>query len=147
MGAVLCPAVNTLYCYIKAMFNRWFYILFAVVIVMGLLHRLGLNYAYYTLWWFDIAPHFLGGFWVAGMALWLAPRVVGGFFLRANVYAVGLIAALFIGTGWEFFEVFIDPLLSEGVGYWEDTVMDLVMDSSGGLAAALLFSHFVSNNS
>ena len=118
--------------------DGWFLFLFVVLAGIALGHFWGI-YAlgYWSLWWFDIVTHFLGGLWVGGMALWLLTK--GSKRSNTYVYWAGMVAAFLVGVGWEVFEVVTDPLLSSEAGYLSDTICDLFTDTAGGLLAALLF--------
>lgn len=97
---------------------------------------------YFILWWFDILMHFLGGFWLGGMALWLyfwnnrvnvkfsalsQSRKI--FFYFAAVMAVSLV--------WELFEFSLDTFIVSRANDIMDTLTDLFMDFLG--AAGIIF--------
>ena len=129
---------------IKMLKSPFFILLFFVLVVIAILHALGLVFFWYVRFTpLDIVVHFLGGFWVAGMVLWLT--VLSGFGKDKNVephiFFISLIAGLLVGVGWEIFEfaIFKPLLLVDKEDYMRDTTIDLVMDISGALVAAWYF--------
>ncbi|PIU98576.1 hypothetical protein COS61_00640 [Candidatus Wolfebacteria bacterium CG03_land_8_20_14_0_80_40_12] len=110
-----------------------------------------INYWYWIYIWFDIPMHFLGGFWVAMICIWLnskfniietrPPNVYRNFWrsdLPKLILVLGFVAL--IGVFWEFFEFFYDVFISNR-GYFgflqlgaADTLSDLFFDFLGGLA-------------
>ena len=107
----------------------------------------GVAQAFFLYWeyrWLDIPMHFLGGMWVALLALY------GVFYTRTgkryvlpvtnNVLLIMLGGTLLFGIAWEVYELFFKFL---GWGwfpesYVADTVLDVVMDMCGGVTAWLL---------
>lgn len=99
-------------------------------------------YLYWTLWWYDLFLHALGGAFAALLALWLL--FFSGYFSAAApqtarpALLVAVLSALFIGIGWEFFERALGNTWSIE-GYWLDTALDLFMDVFGAFAGFLFF--------
>mgnify|MGYP001582617380 CR=1 FL=1 len=123
--------------------DRFFWTLFAILALVALVHLWGLyDGGYVNLKWLDFVTHFLGGAWGGGIMVWLLRQNARKLFLRQSAYLVAGIAALFIGVGWEIFEIFIDPLLTGEPGYISDSLLDLTMDAGGGISAAFLFLWF-----
>ena len=103
-------------------------------------------YLYYS--WFDIALHFLGGFFMAMfMAGYLKEYLDRGSALKNILIIAG--AAMFIGVVWEFAEYIANQVLVEPVykyfrirayfmGNLEDTVTDLSMDALGAITFSML---------
>jgi RsiW-degrading membrane proteinase PrsW (M82 family) len=107
-----------------------------ILAIIGLLflHLLGLHfYLYWTVWWFDVLMHFLGGFWVGFTALWLY-HFVGKPPRHNRDLAVALLAAIIVGVMWELYEYTTGVTFSL-VGYRLDTATDLAMDLVGGYCA------------
>lgn len=97
------------------------------VIVYGLHYVAIIFYLYWTLPWFDILMHFLGGALI-GYGVY-----VGGRLFNTRLSFVQLITlVMIVGIGWEIFEyaVGLAPL-SE----YRDTLLDLVLDFSGAAVA------------
>lgn len=118
-----------------------FLFLFSVIVVIGILQQIAVQYyLYWTLDWFDILMHFLGGFWFGYSALWILffsgyigvpKRKDLKFFLLT-----AFLSAFSVGVAWEIFEYASDITFWDD-GYVFDTVKDLVMDSLGGIVSAI----------
>ncbi len=124
--------------------DTFFVTLFFVLLAMTVAHILGnAFFLYWKWWWFDLAIHFLGGFWAGGVMLWFfVTRVMTNSEVRRSriVYVLfAVCAAFFIGILWETYEVLLDSTLSRSPDYFFDTVTDLVADSVGALCAGIYF--------
>ncbi len=118
-----------------------FLFLFFIVLVIGILHQIAIRYyLYWTLDWFDILMHFLGGFWIAFATVWtIIFSDYFRFFQNKNFrffILASFLSAFVIGIFWEIFEYTYD-ITFWADGYVFDTVKDLVMDSLGGIVASL----------
>ncbi len=92
--------------------------------------------------------HFLGGFWVAMVYLWIFPKIeISNFnFNKLPEWFTDLLFALcfvvFIGVLWEFYEYGFD-FLKGGTGMFQgtsaDTMGDLFFDLVGGTTAFAIF--------
>ena len=99
--------------------------LISLLIIFGT-NALGMYYSWYLkFWWFDVANHFLGGFFVA---------------MLMAAYLIG--AATFIGVVWEFSEYIANQILVGPFYRWfqvrtyfmgdlQDTISDLLLDILG----------------
>ncbi len=127
--------------------DRVFQLICSVVIAEAVLHQLGISAGFYaTYQWFDLLTHFLGGFIIGGLGLWILLKTdFRTLFFRKNnvpsaqILFLGFAVAVMVGIGWEIFEALIDPFLSKEAGYIGDTALDLIADSAGGLLVAFLF--------
>ncbi len=94
---------------------------------------------YWYVWWYDLVMHFLGGMFSVLLAVWFC--FFSGYtpFSRPTaLLRFVVLSAIVIGGGWEVFErVFGSTWSPEG--YYLDTGIDIVMDTSGGIVAYLLF--------
>jgi len=83
---------------------------------------------YYSLWYFDIIMHFLGGAWLGLFALWLFPR--------HSLFKILAFVFLF-GFGWEVYELVVDYAVVHDFSHFDlcDTLSDLVCDMAGGMVA------------
>lgn len=95
---------------------------------------------YWVYHWFDIPMHFLGGMFVAFLALWSAHGASerGISFtsypyrrLSAMLLFV-VLAALIVGIAWELFEVVTG--MPRELNYQFDTALDLLLDVFGGVS-------------
>jgi len=86
--------------------------------------------------------HFLGGFWVGLMALWLyflSGTIRPKLYQRISIILFSLISVLIIGVLWELFEFFISASNVFGGQAMFDTISDLALDLIGGLLAPFYF--------
>jgi len=124
--------------------------IFILATVVALLHVAALElYLYWTVDWFDIVMHFLGGALIGLLAIFAF--YISGYINfpkdhKGSVFAITLSAVLVVGLGWELWELFLgwtDVLADRG-----DTILDLIMDTIGGVVAFLYAKRFVwlSNN-
>ena len=121
----------------------FFYLLLVVIFGIGTLHITGIIYSlYFKIIWTDTVIHALGGFWVAGVALWfyylsgyVKPRLSKG----VHVFLISILAAIVIGVLWEIFEVVTGATFVTRAAYVPDTIVDLIADSVGALAMAFYF--------
>ena len=94
--------------------------------------------------------HFLGGFLVAGIALWVFVRFSHATIRDARrALWVAIATSITIGIGWEYFEYLSGALLQEQGSIVGDTALDLVMDTIGACVvwAILVKTFFTTNNS
>ena len=100
---------------------------------------------YYYIWWLDMVPHFLGGFWLGSMGIYLFLRMNFELNSRAFVFLILLALVSLGGVFWEFFEYGYDkifaarglgPLAQIDIG---DTMGDLFLDLLGGILAHFIF--------
>ena len=89
---------------------------------------------YYTIWWFDIPMHFLGGVFLG--------LVFGYVLLRHGIknfsqktFFYGILAIFIVGILWEIFEFNIDTFITFRDQNIIDTLSDICFDLAGGLFA------------
>ncbi len=127
--------------------NTLVLILSVLVIVIALAHLFAMEFnLYFHVWWFDLVMHFLGGFWCGLFALdrfrktWLKRGLKPGI---GRVISAGLLGAFVFGILWEIYEYTFGFTFTSKSSYVVDTVLDLIMDSAGGiLAGATLVGSF-----
>ncbi len=104
--------------------------------ILGALHVTAVHlYWYWTIWWFDIFMHVLGGL--------MAGLLVAAFFkieTRSKLFLLTLFGALVIGVIWEIYEYKIGMTFTvSGSGnYIWDTTSDMLADFVGGLLSYLV---------
>ena len=117
-----------------------------LVVGIAIFYILGFVFHWnYSVWWYDLFLHFLGGMWVAIAA---RKHVVGpmGSIGRMGLILIVALVAL-VGVTWEIYEFTIDELFFEERARWRaqegntDTMTDLMMDLLGGVATASFFAH------
>lgn len=114
--------------------------LFAVALVIAILHHSAFIYYWYWLyWWFDIVVHFLGGFFIGLSTMWLCRYVVQGTFVtqsREWMLTFGVVAV--VAGLWEIFELYGGIANAIEPGFFIDTTLDLCVGLFGGGIAWLL---------
>ncbi len=114
---------------------------FFFLVLIAVLHVVAVDwYLYWTLPWFDILMHFLGGAWIGFVCIWLC------FYSRyfsmpartdiVYVVSVSVLGALVVGVLWEVFE-YVTGITFLVSNYVPDTVLDLIMDVVGGVVVAV----------
>lgn len=88
---------------------------------------------FWSIWWWDVLMHILGGLWVGLFFAYVATYMP---------YRIGLAhciaAALVVGAGWEVFEYLTHIGGSVFMSYPLDVVKDLVDDALGGALAGFI---------
>lgn len=92
---------------------------------------------YFSIWYFDMIMHFLGGFWVGFFFLYtfLAKDPVlptAGLFLKI------ILSTLAIGILWEFYEYFLNVVSFTSFDF-KDTLSDIFFDLLGSFASIFYF--------
>ncbi len=116
-------------------------LIFLLSSLVAVFHHLAIvRYWYWIYAWFDLVMHFAGGFLIAVIILyiglysghveWKAPR--------KEMFLVTFGGMLVVGLLWEGFEMVVGAMTVAYDQYVFDTILDLVMDSVGAVAAFLL---------
>lgn len=115
--------------------RRLLYLQLVVVSLIAVLDiHFGLDRMYFwTLWWFDIPLHILGGAWAGLCTAWLAAHL--GY---RPTLAICLGGAFLIGGSWEIFEYIFHIGGSAFMSYPLDTAKDMADDVIGGAIAYAL---------
>ena len=117
------------------LFKHTLSVLFALTVLELLAN---VFYLHWTVWWFDVILHFLGGASVSMTAVLILHYQLNQTISQFKLILIGVIGALVIGFLWEVYEVLAgDTFLSDGISYWRDTSSDLIMDICGGFFATL----------
>ncbi len=128
----------------KKLFKILTYLIFFILIVNFLAMKF---HWYYSLWYFDMIMHFLGGAWLGLSILWLLFRkevipthVYSSLFLKV---AAGV---LIFGIGWEIYEFLVDYFIVFNFSRFNlsDTISDILCDFSGGMVALYFVTHIMS---
>jgi len=95
---------------------------------------------YWSYWWYDIMMHFLAGFWVCGMVLWVCffsgSAKISRPIRKSRAYLTALGITFLIGLSWELFEFSLDTFIVFQQNDLVDTMSDLGMDMLGALSAS-----------
>ena len=94
-------------------------------------------YWYYTIWYFDMPMHFLGGLWLGLFFIYVFSRKEPSFDLNFKLILTILLAVLFIGVLWELFEIYVNNDIGQIPFNLLDTISDLFCDLAGGTFAIL----------
>ncbi len=89
---------------------------------------------YYSISWFDMLMHFLGGVWLGFFFLYVFFSK-DSFFKR---FLVIILCALLVGVLWEVFEFYLNTISTEFFNI-SDTLSDLCFDLAGSLFSFLYF--------
>lgn len=90
---------------------------------------------YYSIVWFDMLMHFLGGVWVAFILLWVFPIKI----LSKSYFLKLILGILFVGVSWEVFEIMFNNIIAGNPFDIIDTMSDLFFDMLGGILASFYF--------
>ncbi len=112
----------------KKLFNR----LASLVIFISLINFLAIKFHwYYSIWWFDMPMHFLGGMWVGLFHIWyLIHRE-----LSAKEIGQVILGVFIVAFAWEAFEFILNAQTVKNAFDLRDTVSDLFFGLSGGFTA------------
>lgn len=85
--------------------------------------------------------HFLGGFWVALVVIFLDKNLQAG--LNSKIFTIASVKVLFfvliIGIGWEIFEVLVNDVIAKNPFDLLDTGSDIFFDLVGGTLGIFYF--------
>jgi VanZ family protein len=123
--------------------NRLLFLAFGSIILVGGLHFIATAFYYYwVISWFDNLMHFLGGFSMGLLSLWilyssgLFKKIIPG---KRQAIITSIICVMAIGIGWEIFE-YLNGLTQSTESYPLDTFHDLLSDFIGAFIAGGLAS-------
>ena len=114
----------------KKLIKRLIYLIFFILVVNFLANKF---YWYSSVWYFDMIMHFLGGFWI-GLASFYTFSLQS---VSDKLIFKILLLVLFIGLGWEVFEILVNDVMAQNSFNFLDTLSDIFFDLSGGLCAML----------
>jgi len=100
-------------------------------VLLFILNRVALYFKlFWTIWWLDLAFHFVGGFAVGSLVIGLLVSRENTFWVSVKrVFILTLLVALF----WELYELFFHNTVLDG--YFIDSVTDVMLGLAGGLVA------------
>ncbi len=90
-------------------------------------------YWYYSVWYFDMIMHTFGGMWLGFAAQYLY-KVRD---LSTHTILKVLLGVLFVGVGWEVFEIIFNNIIAGSAFNTLDTCSDVFFDLTGGCLALL----------
>ena len=102
---------------------------------------------YYSIWWFDMVMHFMGGAWLGLVFVWFESKKNLPIILNSSLVLKVVAWILLVGIGWEFFEYYFINYMAQNNFDIIDTMSDLVLDLSGGLLVTIYFARkYFKNN-
>lgn len=132
---------------LEAMFWNKFFIpsICVMLFVVGLHWVASIEGLYWTVDWFDVMMHFLGGLWTLLFILWvISTQYVSGLKKYVSISSL-IIAVIVVGIIWEWHEIFFRFTSFSDPGYWFDTNKDLVMDTLGAIFGILVYKKDIKN--
>jgi len=90
------------------------------------------------MWWFDMMMHFLGGFFLSLVIVFVVEKYFSEFkdLKRPLLFFMALVGIMAIA--WEFYELFIDIYFGSDEIHLLDSLSDICFDLAGG-ALGLLY--------
>jgi hypothetical protein len=117
--------------------NKIFRAMFWVLFIVGAMNAIAYKlYLFWTVVWFDMVMHFLGGLFVSLFFFSILSLLKSGLSYTEKL-VLGIIFSVLVGLVWEYYELIIKVTDLADVGYWPDTGMDIVMDTLGALIGVL----------
>lgn len=92
-------------------------------------------YWYYSIWYFDMIMHFLGGLWLGLAIFWLFSIKE----LSLKLILKIVLGVLLISIFWEIFEILVNNIIAQNPFSALDTVSDICFDLAGGILAVIYF--------
>ncbi len=102
-----------------------------------------MHFAWYDIfWWFDMPMHFLGGFFVLLMNVFITERYFAASKRFHNIsipkqLCLFIFSVLVVGILWELFELFFVNYIGGLPFGMKDTISDLCFDVAGAFAACI----------
>lgn len=104
--------------------------------LIGFLNFLAMKfYLFWTTVWFDMVMHFLGGFFIGLLFIYIFAKNTE----YKNALKISLISIFFVGILWEVFELYFEMTDVNSPDFFSDTGMDFVMDFLGAFVSVLYF--------
>jgi len=108
-----------------------------IAVLIAILHYAATVFSlYWSIVWFDILMHFLGGLFIGLLALYLfftSGLIKYPCTHKIVVFSVVVGSVLVVGLTWELWELFVG--LSDVLSDQGDTVLDLILDIFGAVVA------------
>ncbi len=106
-------------------------ILLIILIVLDTVFKIKSFYYFYPNT--DIFMHFMGGFAITTLSMAILNRLK--MLNSVNI----LLMIFFVSIFWEYLEFLVGRNISINIKFWNDTVIDLLMDGLGGIMAYICF--------
>ncbi|OGI71124.1 hypothetical protein A3B84_02825 [Candidatus Nomurabacteria bacterium RIFCSPHIGHO2_02_FULL_35_13] len=106
------------------------------IFLIFLLNYLAMKFYWYSsIWYLDMPMHFLGGVWLGLAYIYVFLPTDDSL---KSIFKI-FFAVLFVGIGWEVFEILIDIFITGDSFIFLDTSSDIFFDFAGGAFAILYF--------
>lgn len=93
-------------------------------------------YWYFSIWWFDMPMHLLGGFWLGLVFIWFLRLKDLSFSTIVKI----ILGVLLIGIAWEVFEIIVNKTIIQNPFNTLDTISDVCFDLVGAFISILYFA-------
>lgn len=120
------------------LFRKLAYLIIFIFIANFLANKF---YWYYSIWWFDMLMHFIGGVWLGLVFVWFFKKREVSLHLDFPLIFKSIAWVLLVGILWEVFEFYFINYVAGQSFDRADTISDLLLDLSGGILVVLYFSH------
>jgi hypothetical protein len=109
---------------------------YSLIILIFVLNSVATKFSwYFSVWYFDMIMHFLGGFWIGLAYVYLLSPEDKSI---STVFKI-LLFVIFIGIGWEVYEIWVNEIIIQNPLNFLDIISDILFDLSGGTLAILYF--------
>lgn len=90
---------------------------------------------FYSIWWFDMPMHILGGFWLGLIFIWLLKPKEFSFSFILKI----TLGFLFVAFLWEMFELSVDKIITQKPFNMQDTLSDTFFGLAGVFCSMFYF--------
>lgn len=97
---------------------------------------------YWSIWWFDMPVHFLGGVFVGMLSIYLLYKKISVWKIGKQdlrILMMVLVGTFVFGFLWEIFEFFVQGSSNGNLANVVDSVSDICFDLAGGIFAFLMY--------
>jgi hypothetical protein len=123
-----------------ALTTRLFFAQLGLLVLIAAFHASALYFEWYWhVWQLDVPVHFTAGVWVCLAVYWLLRDGAGHTALGRSEYFFLGISVLYVGVGWEVFEIFAG-IIGNSASDLLDSAKDICMDMLGASVGYLLIS-------
>jgi len=120
----------------KKLFKISAYLVIFIFIINYIATKL---YWYYSIWWFDMPMHFLGGLFIGLGCIWFLFHKELPLELSWKLVLKVFLSVLLIGVLWELFEIVFYQIIAQSPFHALDTIHDIFFDLAGGVFAIIFF--------
>lgn len=116
--------------------------IFVLIVCIAIFHITATVFHFYwSIWWYDLPLHYLGGIFISLSSLWFlffSGYVSFGVKKTSDFIIISFIVTFSVAVLWELFELIVGPDFTRQ-GYAVDTYVDLIMGIAGSLTGYLFF--------